>query len=416
MSNEPIVTKLLSGYKYMWYAGDEWVLTAQITKIYEHKRGVIDGEIEITHHDKDIPILSGIRINLTSQSARTTIAKRLKANPTVEEFDWPKMIDEICAATVKLQREGEPIKELWTSEDIPPLEYLIDPVLMKDIPTVMFGDKGVAKSTLSLLFYVILMLPWYDNPLGLKAPSRSIKTIILDWEVPGYIAQWNAKKVQEGMGLPAFPLYHRRCNYPLADDIEGIRNMIVDLKAEVIIVDSLARAAGGDLSKDTENANRFFAALDNLQVTSLIIAQTSKNQDEKKKSIYGNALYTYYARSIFELCKSQEINEDTMSIALFHRFSNLTRLQKPMGFKLSFNGVGTKIERQELSAQEFKGKLTGQQVILAELKRGSKTVIELADSLEWEEKSVRPLLSKMKGRKLIVNVGPNEWGLISTNE
>lgn len=408
---EPIVKILLNGYEFLWVVGDVNVVKARITKIYEHHRGTIDGEVEIEYEYNEVPVLSGIRINLTSQQARNTLAKRLKDNPVVGKFDWPKMIDDICAATIVLNRQGEPLQELWTSDDMPPLEYLIDPVLMKGIPTVIFGDKGVTKSTISLLFYTILSLPWYDNHLGLKAPSRSIPTIILDWEVPGNIAQWNAKQLQEGMGLQPFPLYHRRCNSPLADDIEGIQNMIADAKAEVIIIDSLARAAGGDLSKDTENANRFFSAVDKLKVTSLIIAQTSKNQEEKKKSIYGNALYTYYARSIFELCKSQEAGEDEMSVALFHRWSNLTRLQKPIGFRISWNGSGTKVEREELNAQEFKARLSGQQILFSELKTGSKLVSELARAMDWQESSVRPLLSKLKNRGQLVSLGNNLWGL-----
>jgi hypothetical protein len=410
-TKEPIVKTLLNGYEFLWYAGDAWTLSAKITKIYEHTRGTITGEIEILHEYKDIPILSGVRINLTSQQARNTLAKRLKDNPVVKTFDWAKMIDDICAAAIILNRQGEPLQELWTSDDIPPPEYLIEPFLMKDIPTVIFGEKGVTKSTISLLFYTILMLPWHDNPLGFKAPNQSIKTIILDWEAPGNIAQWNAKKLQDGMDLPPFPLYHRRCNYSLADDIESIQNMIINLKAEVIIIDSLARAAGGDLSKDTENANRFFSAVDKLKVTSLILAQTSKNPDDKRKSIYGNALYTYYARSIFELCKAQEIGEDEISIALFHRWSNLTKLQKPMGFRFNFNGCGTKIIKEELSTSEFKAKLSKQQIILTALKAGQATVSQLAQEIEWEEKSVRPLLTQMKGKGLIVNLGSNIWGL-----
>jgi len=173
--NEPMVEKLLNGYRFRWYSEDVWVITIKITKIYEQSRGTITGEFEVLHEYAEIPILSGIRINLTSQTARNTLAKRLKENPTTENLDWATMIGDICAATIILHRKGEPLQELWTSEDIPPPEYLIEPVLMKDIPTVMFGEKGVTKSTIALLFYTILMLPWHDNPLGLKAPSGVLK-------------------------------------------------------------------------------------------------------------------------------------------------------------------------------------------------------------------------------------------------
>jgi len=411
MVSLPIVTTLLNGYKFLWCDGDEWEVSISLTKIIEQGRGTLSGELNVDHELKDKPTISGIRFNLVSQQARNTIAKRLTESNIIPGMDWPQIVDQICAETIKRHREGEPLRELWTSEDISPPEYLIEPVLMKDIPTVIFGDKGVTKSTLALLFYTILVLPWHDNPLGFKAPSKSVKSIILDWEVPGNIAQWNAKKLQEGMGIPAFSLLHRRCNYPLSDDIDSIQNMITNTKAEVLIIDSLARAAGGDLSKDTENANRFFSALDKLKITSLILAQTSKSQDEKRKSIYGNALYTYYARSIFEVCKSQEAGEDEISVALFHRWSNLTKLHKPIGLKFSFNGNVTQIEREELNVQEFKTRVSGQQLLLAELKSGSKSVYQLANSMDWKEESVRPLLSKLKKKGMVINLGDNTWGL-----
>lgn len=198
---------------------------------------------------------------------------------------------------------------------------------------------------------------------------------------------------------------------PLADDIEAIEKWVKDLGAEVVIIDSLARACGGELSKDTSNANRFFIALDKLNVTSLIIAQTSKDREAKHKTIYGNALFTYYARSIFELCLSHEPGEDSLDIALFHRWSNLTKLQRPMSFHVTFDGNGCAFERQALNYDEFKDKLTGQAAILQHLKSGPKTPEELADLLDWKVASIRPLLSKLKAKGKIVTLEDGKRGL-----
>lgn len=410
--SEPLIESLLNGYKFLWCQGEEWVLSISIVKLIEQSRGVFSGELTIEHAFKDKPTISGIRVNLVSQQARNTIAKRLAESKIIPGLDWPQLVDQICSECIKRHREGQPYQELWTSEDIPPLEYLVEPILLKGIPTVIFGEKGVTKSTLALLIYVTLLLPWFDNPLGMVAPNRTIKSLILDWETPGNIVQWTAKKLQEGMNLPAFPLYHRRCNVSLVDDLESIQKMVSDLKAEVVIIDSLARATGGELSKDTENVNRFFTALDKLNVTSLIIAQTSKDTDSKKKTIYGNVLFTYYARSIFELCKSQDVGEDEINVALFHRWSNLTRLQRPMGFRFSFNGAQTYVEQQDVSVTEFKTKVSGRQILLESLKSGGKNAKELAEEMSWQEASVRVLLSKLKKAGKVISLGEKKWGLL----
>ena len=412
VTTRPIVKELLNGYEFLWCEGDEWVITIKIIKVIE-SHGALYGEFSIEHEFKDRPTISGVRFNLTSQQARNTLTKRLVDSKIIPSLDWADIINQVCSETIKLQRQGEPVKELWTSDELLPLEYLIEPILLKGIPTVIFGEKGVTKSTLSLVLYAMLTLPWHDNPLGLKAPDHSIKTLILDWEVSGGISQWNAKKLQEGMDLPPFSLYHRRCNRSLSDDLETILESITNMKVEVVIIDSLARAAGGELSKDTENANRFFTSLDKLNVSSLILAQTSKDREAKTKTIYGNALYTYYARSIFELCKSQDIGDDEISVALFHRSSNLTRLQKPIGFRISFNGAGTHIAREALDVQEFKAKLSGQQLLLESLKEGKKDAKTLAAELQWEEASVRTLLSRLKKKGKVTSLGEGQWGLLA---
>ena len=139
MISEPIVTVLLNGYKFLWCEGNEWVISIHLVRLLEHKE-TITAELNVEHEFKEKPTISGIRFNLASQQARNTIAKRLK-EADILSLDWPQLIDQICAEAIKRHREGQPYQELWTSEDIPPLEYLIEPVLLKGVPTVIFGEN-----------------------------------------------------------------------------------------------------------------------------------------------------------------------------------------------------------------------------------------------------------------------------------
>ena len=157
------------------------------------------------------------------------------------------------------------------------------------------------------------------------------------------------------MGLPPFPISYLRCNSPLADNIEQIQKRMAKAGAEVLIIDSLAPAVGGDITKSTELPLRFNAALRQLKCSSLIIGQTSKDKDGKHKSVFGSAFFEYYARNIFELRKVQEEGEDIIDIALFNTFCNLGRRQPPMGFRVNFDKAeaGIEIERTAITAPEL---------------------------------------------------------------
>ncbi len=406
---KPAITEQLTGYTFTWL---ERGLTIRVTKVRVHTSdGRVTGEVMIESLDPDgksIVIYPPAQFNFTAPRTRVELAKTLAAKFPLAP--WGEMVDQLCFGVQARARQGEPVRELWTSADIPDMEYLLKPILIKGVPSMIFGEKGVGKSTLALLFYTCLILPWDENPLGLTVPARSVKTLILDYELPGAIAQRNAKYLQNGMGLPPFPLYHRRCRVPLADDLEQIANQIDELKAEVVIIDSLARASGGDLNK-TEGANAFFEALDKLNVTSLIIAQTSKDTESKHKTPYGNALFTYFARSIFEVCKAETIEDDSISIGLFHRWSNLTKNFPAMGARICYNGHHTKIESQPISVSDFMGKVSSQKAILEELTGGALSVKDLTERIGGNESTVRVILSKLKKKGLVLNVESGKWGL-----
>ena len=291
-----------------------------------------------------------------------------------------------------------------------PLEYLLDPLIIKGVPNIIFGEKGAAKSTMGLMSYICLILPWTDNPLGFNAPNRSIKSLILDYELPGDIAKRNAKYFTDGMGLGPIPLYHRRCSAPLVSEVEQIANQIKEIGAECLIIDSLARASGGELNK-TEPANAFFETLDKLNITSLILAQTAKDKEGKGKSIYGNALFTYYARSIFEICKQESLRDNILDVAMFHRHSNLTKIHRDMGFRITFNGTKNTVSRESVDLGEFMEKVSTQKAIFNELKTGGMSPTDLAATTGAKVETVKSILQRLKKRGLVVNLEHGIWGL-----
>ncbi len=407
MIPQPEITSTIAGYDFSWSIYNIIIRVRHIHVSPDR----ITGEVEIlfTQDEKPATIYPPTQINFLADQTRRKLARSLTDKMPLP---WEDIVNQLCFGVQDRARRGEAVLEHWTSEDVPELEYLLEPILIKGVPTIIFGEKGVAKSTLSHVIYLCLALPWHDNPLGWIAPSRSINTLILDYELPEYIARRNLKKLADGMGIGPVPLYHRRSVVPLAQEVEQVAGYVAERKIEVLIIDSLARACGGELVK-TEPANAFFEALDKLNVTPLILAQTSKDMESKRKTIYGNALFTYYARSIFELCLADSISTDAIDIGLFHRWSNLTARQPNASFHISYNGSHTTIESQAVSMGDFLAKIGLKKAIFESLSRGALTARELMEKTGGSSGSIKNALTQMKKNGTLIQLENDKWGIIT---
>ena len=402
----PEVKDTLTGYEFSWET--EQIIIA-VSRLKEHNDGRVIGEINVTTTAEDYNThLHQAQLNFSAGRTRKELAKTLQGRvpDLLTLAKWDDIVEQLCVKAIARLREGDPVELLQIDDrDIPRPEYLLEPILLQGTPTIIFGEKGVHKTTLAILFAICLILSWKDNPLGLVPVDRTIKTLILDWEQERNIVAYTAKQLRVGLDLPYVELSYRHCASPLANDLEQIRQHIYDCGAEVIIIDSLAAACGGELVK-TEPANNFFAALRKLKVTSLILAQTSK-EESKKKSIYGNAIFTYYARTIFEAVKAESVEPTRHDVALFNRHANYNSLRPPLGFHLNYNGTGISIESQSVSVDQFIEKYTTQQAILESLKSGAMKPKDLADKLEISESAVKMALSRLKKKG---KVTPTEYG------
>ena len=410
---KPEITETPSGYTLEW---KDQHIKISTSRIHIHKSdGRVTGELVISTDVKNLSsiLMPASQLNFSSERTRTSLIKSL--GEKFKQFEWDTIIDQLAYYVQDLARQGEPIKELWTSDNIKPPEYLLEPFIYKGLPNIIYGEKGVSKSTLALVFYTCLVLPWHDNPLELVVPERSIKTLMLDWETEGDIIQYYAKRLQTGMSLPPFAVNYRRCALPLADDIEQIQRHISNIGAEVIIVDSLGAAAGGDL-KAPEIALNFFTGLRRLKTSSLILAQTSKDEDSKRKRIFGSVYFEYYARNIWELCKSEAISDEEFDVALFHRNANLSAPLKPIAFHLHYNESGLSVDRTSVDIREFRAKMSASVKVLDALKKGALSAEEISDITEISTDTIRVSLSRLKKRGKVVSLERGKWGLYAQPE
>lgn len=287
--NTPIITQLINGYDFFWV--DEQI-QIKVTRLDVHHDGRVTAEILVctTKEGYRPTLMQPFQINFAALRTVEQTAKSLKAS--YPAWDWQTIMSTLAFKAQELARAGEPSQELWidADEEVPEIEYLVYPLVIKNQPIIFYGQKEASKSTLACFLYISLMLPWYDNPLDLGLGDKPVSVLYLDWETDAKIFEWTMKRLRKGHNLPSFPVYYRRCNASLVDDIEDIKREIDKRKATVIIIDSIGKAAGGDDLEKAKPALDMYDALRKLpDVTPIMIGQTSKMKSGKNdsKSVFG---------------------------------------------------------------------------------------------------------------------------------
>ena len=412
--SEPFIEEVIGGYRLHWVeSGPTEMLVVELKHLHDDSRSGIVGEITVWNSfADDIPLLSGVRFNLLSERRRNDIAGRLKALNNL--LPWEIIIEQVCRVTIQRHREGDRGTDIQPidDDDLAVPQYILEPLILEGVPNVIYGDKGVAKTTLSLLAAGCIWIPWDDNPFGFKTNGKHHNVALLDYESNPELTLYALQRLRRGTNIPYFEISYRRCTRPIADEIEEIATFIDKKNIDVIIIDSMGSACGGDLMKP-EPALQMFESLRKLGKTSLIIAQNAKG-DDNKKTIFGSTYFTYYSRNIFELRKFGEFNEKVeANVALVHHESNYSGKYEPLGFHLTYTRDSIKVEPCHVSVAQLIEKAQMQQKILAALKEaaGSLTFSELKTITGAQSDSLKTVLSRMKNKGLIVSPTKGVYGL-----
>ena len=200
--SKPIITDRVNGYEFKWEAEK---LTINVSRVRIHSSdGRITGELLITSSlVSDKPIYPQTSFNFNSAPTRRGLIKTL--SEAYPKFSWDEIINQLCLGVVDRVREGEPAQEGWTSDESSPPEFLLEPLLYKGLPTIVFGEKAVCKSLVADVIYICLILPWQDNPLGWTISGKPVKALICDYEGDYDVTQYYLKRLQNGMGSAPIP-------------------------------------------------------------------------------------------------------------------------------------------------------------------------------------------------------------------
>ena len=403
----PEVTKTLSGYEFNW-AEDKLAIDVRRLRLHSDGRLTADIGIKLGKNGQKEPTFS---FNFSSANTRKQLVKQL--DEKYPEWTWLPIVDELARQVQDLATKGEDSHIIKpTTSDVKHPGYYIESVIVKGVPNVIYGDKGVNKTTLALMMLGIVAVDDRDSSTGLSAQSAG-RVGILDWENNRDLTDYTLSRLVMGETIPYFELPYLSCTLPLADDMERIGQFIVENKIDLLLIDSLGEAAGSERfdSAGKGSALRIFAALRSFPgLTTLIIGQNAKD-DTGKKTIYGSTYFTYYARNIWRIQAAKDQTGDDKRIALIHEESNFSRKSEPIGFNLSFTDDSITIIPAVVSVSQIYERANQTKTILDFLKSGAKTVMAIATEIDSSRNGTQSLLSKLKTRELVINIGAGMWAL-----
>ncbi len=289
------------------------------------------------------------RQNLQSASARSGFVRQLSQHFGPDTKDstkaWSRIVDTAYGKVQETQRSKSPDEPVM--KPLPPganTLYLVNPLVADDGMTIPFGMGGAGKSYLALLTAVLVALPEGDvpnNTLGLDV-KRHGPVLYLDYEASRARAQRRVRGLLKGLGLDPDDYEDLPIHYwpgqgmPLAANVHPIRKRYNELGAVLLIVDSLSKACGEDLSSQ-ETVSTYSNAVSRIGATaSISIAHVTK--EEGTKYPFGSVFWHNDPRLTWYVHNLEQ--GEGMGVMIANRKSNDAAIVRgELGYKFEFTGT-----------------------------------------------------------------------------
>lgn len=350
---------------------------------------------------------SGV-VNLAAPRTRAGLAQDLEvAHPLGY---WAQILDNLYILLEERLLEGEPAEEIdganVTELTIP---HVLDPILPTNMPSILYGLGGVGKGWLALLLAKALITG--TVPRGIPVTVNSTGSVLyLDWETckEDFRIRW-AKVSGRVRGI-----FYRRCTTSLADNLDYLGELAIQINPILVIVDSAGLAAGGDLNTP-ESAIDLFRAVRVLGRTTLIIAHAPKNSSG---TVFGSAYFTNLARSVWEIRSESDRDSGEMILGCAHRKSNVGRLCKPFGLSITISDTDVHTAKADLAAS---AELSGMETLAGRIRKllgsdGRMTPTAIAEATGISQNHVRSQLYKMRQRDEVTKLADGRWGLLQLED
>lgn len=416
----PFIDVFAGGFRLRWVYSDI-EFAADITRLTDKATAEVTWYYSSPDSDRETLLLSTNRVDFLSTTQKSNLVKQLGNIGYTDEFiafgDWERKVNDIALAVIQNCRKDIPAVEvrIETNISLAP-EYAIKPVLYRGLPNIIFGDYASLKSLTTMVLAYIVQLPYTENGLGLSpGKETSTRCLWLDYEGQrdSFARQWSA--IQRGF-MPDSDLeniiLYKEMTVPLADAIPTVRDETISNDIDMVIIDSLGPAAGGNLN-DPEPAIRYHEALRLLGATSLTLAHNSKDPNTDIKSVFGSVFFSNLARSIWQCKAEKEPMENRATVSLKHVKASLSQLHGALGLAFNFDEETNRITvtKTDLRDTSLAGDLPLSIRIKNLLRTGAMSNKDIADALGAKQDSVKTKLNVMKNKGITTKNG-DLWGLL----
>ena len=261
-------------------------------------------------------------LNLLSTSSKAGFIKAVLGRDSGS--NWADAIEQVGVMATEVYRKGDPLEVLEPRRRPDAGRYAISPLAPLGQPTLWFGDGKTLKSY--VLLASCLAMSGSTTLAGME--TTALRPALLDWE-------WDRAEHEDRLlrlGGDAGDVYYRHCKAPLYEQIRPLCRELDRAGIDIIGVDSLGFAAGGDPS-DPEVALRFFGALRALERTAIVTHHIPKETKEPFGSVY----IRNSARAGWLFQRSAVIGENQAVVAIRHKWTNTGHLEQPIGLAFAFD-------------------------------------------------------------------------------
>jgi hypothetical protein len=366
------------------------------------------------------PLIATRRINLFSDSAMRSFASSLKYR--FSSVKWPELLDHVVICGEEFEVNSDAFLNLRELEPQEPTQYLLERFVERGQHTLVHGQGGTAKSLLALAMAISVATGETIVP-GIAPFSIKANALYLDWETTSEDHRSRMQKLCGAIDIPEPDLFYRKMEGPLADYIDVIREKVLKDSIDLVVIDSVGLAAGGDVS-ETAVGLEYMRTVRAIPCAILSITHNPKDN----ASVIGSVYFRNAPRYVFSLEKEQETNLDEISIALLHTKSNNSKLFPARGFRVRYenevdeygNEYATAISyvREDVQASPTLSQKTTQRERIVGLLRaeGLQSYQQIAEHLNKSTDQIRPVMAReLKKPSPAWQKFDDKWGLLDRN-
>lgn len=391
----------------------------------ERSKRALDAELVVLPRGGDELDEYASRINLMSQSGVDALRLNLDRHYGKDK-NWTKVLSDVVTL---VRRAYDNLDRSIDVTEIPPPtrdQFLLYPLLPDRAPTILFGDGSGSKSLFAeaLMVYGALGRDF----LGMKL-ARPFKSLFIDYEdteTTFYVRCW---RLAAGLGanIPPRTIYYWNAGgTPLPDLADAIRLKVQQEGLDLVVTDSIAPACPGEPER-SEFVDAYFRGVRRIPATTLHIAHITKADDKRNTyRPFGSVMWHNRARRTWFVQKEQYEGMDSLSFGLYCRKVNDGSYPRPISGFYTFDGMEGPIQLETMNISdsiELDKPRAPRDRLLDSLRRGSKTIAQLADELGKSEDTTSNTLKKYpnlfikQGRADGPNGRPADlWGLLTQPE